>query len=141
VERANAWKQFLGTKTQNCRGKGNIPVEAKGDPDARTIYNKVVSNETEHYTDLVALSTLHLGALLTRLRSFSDKTATNDDDCQQKFNAFSDRKSAEAILAFLNAVKAKVAGRDVRLGPHHFVNRLGIAEDCSQVNIVVKPSA
>jgi hypothetical protein len=130
---------FVG-RNSNCRGKGNIPVEAIGNPNATTICENARSNEMEHYDDLKALSTQHLGRLLTLLRSFSDKTATGDEDCQKKLQAALDQKAGEIIGGFLRALRAKINTRDVQPGPHHFIPQVHIAEDCRRIDIVVKRS-
>jgi hypothetical protein len=130
----------LAGRNANCGGKGNIPVEATGDPRATTIYDKMVSNEMEHCKDLKGFSATHLGGLLTFLRSFKDKTAKDAGDCQNKFLAYAEPKDAQMILAFMKAVAAKVAQRDVRPGPHFFNPQVHIAQDCSRIDIIVKPS-
>jgi hypothetical protein len=130
----------LKDRNANCKDKGTIPVEAKGSPDAKTIHDKMRSNEMEHYKDLKALAAEHLGKLLTLLRSFSDKTATSNEDCQTKLNGATDAKAGEIIGGFLKALRVKVNSRDVKLGPHQFIPQIHIAKDCSRVDITVEQS-
>jgi hypothetical protein len=128
------------SRNSNCKNAGMIPVVITGDPDAATIYEKIRHNELEHFDDLKDLSRRHLEALMTFLKSFNNQTAKTDDDCVKEFIKFVGRKDELAIKEFLEKLGAKVAARDVKPGPHHFLPQVTIAGDCKKIDIKVKPS-
>jgi uncharacterized protein DUF4157 len=133
VERANLKRSGLPAK---CRGKDQISVVMKGDPDSGSFYQWLTSNEQEHVDDNTRESDRLLvpdhEAILAMRGTGADLSA-----CGADLNRQLSRRSIDNISEFIRKVSADVACRDVP-GGHKFDSSLTDRNDCDNLSIVLK---
>ncbi len=129
---------FRNYPEQTCTGKTNIPVTIKGDPDAATIEQRVLSNENEHVSDIQQACT-DLNAQLdamSRINGSGNSEAACAADLIRKIGKGPDPANAIG-MAFRNRVIADSNRRDSS-GSHTLNARRRMVLDCASLIFIYK---
>jgi hypothetical protein len=118
-----AGSRFSGMKNaEKCNDVSSVTVYIKGKSgaDAITVYNKVMANEKEHVNDINKAAKTYLEPLVLSVKNFnkqvSNDPAKENGECHSAFFSL----AKQPIIDFLKDLRANIALRDKKGGPHDF---------------------
>lgn len=119
------------------KAKNEIQVEMKGEPDSKALYQKVLTHEGEHVTDLKNLTNKELKPYHDFLIGLTASGKTEQDCVNDIFKQVG-KKDAEAANNFVDKWLEAVHGYDKKGGAHHSKFETEVDPKCTNMEIKEK---